>query len=251
MSARVGLFFGGAQKGGTSTLHAYLAAHPQMSPPAQKELHVFDDEGINWDAPDYAALHGAFAAGDAGRIRYDATPIYGFWPGSLARIQRYNPYARLIWILRDPVERAWSHWRMERARGWEDLDFSIAIRDGRRRLWGGDLTALRRWSYVERGFYAAQILRALALFPRENLLFLTTIRLALDPVNTLSRVAAFLNIAPFADGAPIHAHVGPDLGAPPPDDVAYLRAIWADDMARLQRITGIDVSAWGYAPVPA
>jgi len=246
---RIAVFFAGVQKGGTTTLHEYLRGHPAMSPPHVKELHHFDDEARNWaNGADLARLEAAFTGGDAGRLRYDATPIHGFWPPALLRIRAYNPAARLVWIFRDPVARAFSHWRMERARGEETLSFAQAIREGRARIAHEPPLArpLRVHSYVERGFYGQQVANGLALFPRAQHLFLTSEELDANPDATLARLAAFLDIAPFAPGQGLRAHVGVPMPeeAPSPADRALLLGLWRQDLARFSALTGLCSARW-------
>lgn len=180
---RIGLFIAGVQKAATTTLHAHLASHPVTMTGANKELHFFDNEAVDWIAPDYGLLHTRFDGDRAGRVALDATPIYTFWPPSAGRIAVYNPSARLVVVFRDPVERAWSHWRMETARGAESLSFSDAIRHGRERLDSNDALAAiwRVASYVERGFYAGQVRRLFDHFPKDQLLFLDSRDLTRDP----------------------------------------------------------------------
>src|ERR1700761_3269521 len=127
---RVSFLVAGVQKGGTTALFDYLGDEPGLSLAREKELHFFDDESQDWAAPNTAAYHAAFAPFD-GRPRGEATPIYVYWPNSLARIRAYNPAMKLIVVLRDPVQRAWSHWRMEFARGVETRPFAWCIRQGR------------------------------------------------------------------------------------------------------------------------
>ncbi|MGH6848408.1 MAG: hypothetical protein ACREC0_13525, partial [Methylocella sp.] len=117
MSKLVSIFVCGVQKGGTTSLHAHFREHPALSPPNRKEIHFFADETQDWAAPDYTALHSFFATEDGDRFRFDVTPIYIFWPPSIERIRAYNPSAKLIFLFRDPFERAWSQWCMEYARG--------------------------------------------------------------------------------------------------------------------------------------
>src|SRR5690242_9983812 len=158
----------GVQKGGTTALFDYLGDYPDIALSDEKELPFFDDDDRDWRTPDYAAFHAHFPD-PAGRPCGEATPIYSYWPGSLERVAAYNPHMKLILVLRDPVQRAWSHWRMEYARGAETMAFGWCIREGRQRLfqaepWGHH----REFSYVERGFYAEQIERAFELFPRSQ-----------------------------------------------------------------------------------
>lgn len=110
--ARVSFLIAGVQKGGTTALFRYLEALGPVAMAPVKETHFFDDEkSVDWAAPDYAAYHAQFPAFD-GRPRGEATPIYIYWPHSLARIARYNPAMKLILLFRDPVERAWSQWNL-------------------------------------------------------------------------------------------------------------------------------------------
>ena len=102
-----------------------MSAHPQLRLPYNKEAHVFDAEDFD-DGADTAAIDARFAglfAADAGistDVQYgDATPISIFLPQCIHRIARYNPAMRWIVLLREPAERALSHYRMERTRGWE------------------------------------------------------------------------------------------------------------------------------------
>lgn len=130
---RVEFFVAGVQKGGTTALDAMLRQHPEIAMAREKEVHFFDDESIDWSAPDYGRLHAAYDAGER-RLRGEATPIYTYWPNALERLRAYNPAAKIIVGLRHPAFRALSHWRMETARGVEAFSFSEAIRTGRGRV---------------------------------------------------------------------------------------------------------------------
>ena len=171
--ARISFLVAGVQKGGTTALFHYLDDLPGVQMAPAKEVHFFDDEtGVDWARPDYARLHAAFPGAD-GRPRGEATPIYVYWPNCLERIARYNPAMRLILLFRDPVERAWSQWKMEYARGWETEPFAWCVRQGRARVDSPEAPGFHRvFSYVERGFYGAQLARVFQLFPREQVLAL-------------------------------------------------------------------------------
>ncbi len=243
--ARLGFIIGGVQKAGTTSLFGYLAQHPQLRRPPRKELHFFDDERLDWSRPDYGVLERAFAAAPD-RIAFEATPISLFWPNALERIFAYNRDMKLIFVFRDPIERAWSHWRMETARGIEILSFSAAVREGRRRLTDEVAPghARRHFSYVERGFYATQLRRSLALFPRKNLLLLRSADLRRDHATTLSSIAQFLGIGPFP-------HLPPrldrqDVPHEPmlAEDADYLRLLFREEVAAFSSISGLPVDDW-------
>ena len=242
MSGRVDFMVVGAQKAGTTALFEHLAQEPGLALAPVKEVHFFDDETVNWAAPDYDLYHRHFPAPD-GRLRGEATPIYSYWPGSIERIAAYNPAARLILLLRDPVQRAWSHWKMEYARGAETEPFAWCVRQGRQRLFAAEPWGHHRvFSYVERGFYAEQVARIDALFPRDQLLILTAEALRHAPAAALDQVRAFLGLAPGPPATARIAHQGRDLdygSELTSQDIAHLRAVYAADAERLAARTGV------------
>lgn len=211
MSApRIGFVIGGAQKCGTSALASYLAEHPGLALPAAKEAHVFDapDFDDGWDAAAVDRRYAPHLAHAPERaLCGDATPIYLFHPRCIGRIARYNPGMRWIVLLRDPVERALSHYWMERGRGTETWPLWPALLLERWRLRGhGDDFALdsplRRHSYRARGEYARQLDALFGRFPREQVLILLSHDLAERPRPCLERVYAFLEVDPPAQ-APV------------------------------------------------
>jgi len=246
-TARVTFLVAGVQKGGTTALFDYLRDHPDLCLPAAKEIHFFDDEDrVDWSAPDYEAYHAPFRAERPapGGVWGEATPIYMYWPNALERIRAYNPAMKLIVALRDPVERAWSHWRMERARGAELESFAHCIRAGRARVRGAadGSGAHRVHSYVERGFYGAQIERILANFPREQVLLTRSDDLRGDPARILRNACDFLQIPDFATVVSRESHVGVKPAIPETPtaaDIDLLRSLYRDDQNRLQSLTGI------------
>ncbi|MCA8901940.1 MAG: sulfotransferase [Hyphomonas sp.] len=195
---RLDFFIVGVQKGGTTALATYLRRHPELQLSRTKEVHHFDDEQtVDWQSPDHARLHDQFDWTTENVLRGEATPIYLYWPQSLERLQRYNPDARLIVMLRHPAFRAFSHWRMEYKRQWDDLPFEEAIStEGRRRVETAPGGVHRVYSYVERGFYAPQVLRLLGLFPRSQILFLRTDEMWKAPAAVLARIEEFLGVRP-------------------------------------------------------
>ncbi|MDI1254186.1 sulfotransferase [Thermomonas sp.] len=201
----VRFLIGGVQKGGTSALARYLQSHPDIRLPAGKEAHVFDDpRASNWTAVRFEAEYeGHFPNMQGSRpgICGDATPIYCFHPALIERIARYNPAMRWIILLRDPIERAISHYYMERNRGQESLSLAAALLAEPWRLRGkqDDFSAdssLRRHSYCARGRYARQLDALYGHFPQDQVLILRSMDLLAHPANSMDRVHAFLGVAP-------------------------------------------------------
>ena len=118
VSKRLSFLVCGAQKSGTTALAAYLRQHPGIYLPERKELHFFDDETQAWPEPDLNELHRHFPGPQKpSKLWGEATPISLYWDPAAERIWRYNQAMRLIVILRNPIERAYSHWAMEHRRG--------------------------------------------------------------------------------------------------------------------------------------
>jgi len=233
----------GAQKAGTTALFDHLKDDPRLNLSKVKETHFFDNEQIDWAAPDYGVYHARFDMTRPG-LKGEATPIYIYWPESLERLYAYNPRARLILMLRDPVARAFSHWQMEVARGVEKAPFAWAIRDGRRRVADAPFKHAnhRVFSYVERGFYGAQIRRLLSLFPREQILIERADILKTEPDAVLGRVCALLGLDPPPPATPrtVHAAKTMEYGSIlTREDEFYLRNVYADDLNMLETLTGV------------
>jgi hypothetical protein len=247
--APVSFLVAGVQKGGTSALFEYLRALPAIQMPAVKEAHFFDDEEtVDWTAPDYGPYHALFE--QDGRLNGEATPIYLYWPNSLERIARYNPGMKIILLFRDPIQRAWSHWKMEYAKRKETHPFAWCIREGRARLLDGDPAAPghhRVFSYVERGFYGQQVERLFQLFPPDQCLLLRSEELNRDPTDCIGRILSFLELPPAGEIAPRTVHPARAAAYPSrlsDEDRRLLKELYTPDLQRFEQITGLDTSFW-------
>ncbi|KKC26961.1 sulfotransferase domain-containing protein [Sphingomonas sp. SRS2] len=246
---KVEFLVAGVQKGGTSALFEYLRDLPGLQLPDVKEAHFFDDaDRVDWVHPDYGPYHDLFV--DDGRMWGEATPIYIYWPDAIARIAAYNPTMRFILLFRDPIQRAWSHWKMEYAKGKETRPFQWCIREGRARMDPDNIAAAshhRVFSYVERGFYGRQVSSLLKYFPREQCLFLRSEDLRDRPNTVIPEICSFLDqtSAPSVAVRIIHSAREQDYGTKlQPADIALLADTYADDLKQFGALTGIATSAW-------
>lgn len=198
---KVDFVIAGAQKSGTTALAHFLSQHPDIAM-AMSEGHVFD-------APDYSAdwtpaeidqhYHGRFGPGDGKSLHGESTPVYLFLPDVPGELARYNPDLKIVVALRDPVQRAVSHYVMERARGKERLPLWLALlaepfRLRRRGDPRGRESAVRRHSYRSRGLYSRQLRNLYGVFPQDRVLVLRTEDLLADHDATLERTFAFLGV---------------------------------------------------------
>ena len=205
----------GAQKGGTTSLFHYLQQHPQLAGSYTKEVHYFDG-GLDPAFDTYAAglpwYRSHFPRVD-GRLAFEASPLYLFNPLAPARIARDLPGVKLVALLRNPTERAISHYFHERLRGREPLPIAEALRAEEGRLApvvaAGDYKHhdYMHYSYKARGRYLEQLRRYEERFAPEQLLVETSERLFEDPADVVRRVLEFAGVdADFrpADLAPQH-----------------------------------------------
>jgi hypothetical protein len=239
----------GAQKGGTCTLDAIFRKHPQIQMARRKETHFFDDEKHHWEAPDYDKLDAYFPRLDD-RLRGEATPVTLYWRPAIRRLHQYNPDIKLILLLRNPVERAFSHWRMEYSTGRDSMPFSAAIREGRNRVQSqAEVEGLHRYfSYVERGLYGQQLTYLLDYFPRQQIHWEIAEEFFADQAATLQRLATYLAIRPFRALAAVHKYSGRAFAAPSTlsgDDVQYLSELFREDIAAVEAFLGRSIPEWG------
>ena len=192
----------GAQKCGTTALASFLAAHPEIGMAEPKEAHLFDDPdyGPGWTRERIGARYAAcFRHCPEARLRGEATPIYLYFEETAAELARYNPDLKLVVLLRDPAERAVSHYYMEKGRGAETLPLWLALaleplllrldRDPR-----GKDSATRVRSYRARGRYARQLENIYRRFPRRRVLVLRQEELADRHDAVLRRAFEFLGV---------------------------------------------------------
>jgi len=242
---------GGVQKGGTTALAQFMARHPQIALPRDKEAHVFD-------APDFAEhdtpaqidarYAGHFDPAPETRLHGDATPIYCFHPTFIQRIAAYNPHMRWIVLLRHPVERAISHYHMQRRRGQESWPLWPALLLERWRLRGhwqdfAIESPLRRHSYRARGDYARQLDTLYAHFPREQILLLRTKALAEAPERTLAQIWSFLGIDANMAAPTQHARIFTgDYRPVPRHSLRFMLLTWlmSPPLRRMRQRYGLD-----------
>lgn len=186
----------GTQKGGTTALTSHLRENPQIFMPDRKELHYFDDESLDWENPDYSGYEAMFKGLRKGQIAGEATPIYMYWRLCAERIRRYNKRMKIVVVLRNPVERAYSHWMMEWNRGNEEMSFRDAIREELKKMRVEPSRQDRVRSYVERGMYSEQVGRLFDAFGRRNVLLIKHEDLLMSHRVMMDKVQRFIGARP-------------------------------------------------------
>jgi hypothetical protein len=173
----------GAAKCGTTSLHEYLDAHPQISMSRQKELDFFVAEknwrrGLDWYEAQFPPA----------QVRGETSPSYSAYPfylGVPERIHNVLPEARIVYLVRDPIERIVSHYEYRAVTYREMGTLDDVLAD----------PYLARW-FVDISRYALQLERYFEYFPADDVLVVDADALAADPASALASIFAFLDVDP-------------------------------------------------------
>ena len=200
----------GAMKAGTTSLFEYLCGHPQLVPSRHKEVHFFDrgyHRGAGWYRRQFRAASWRRAGPG---VTFESSPYYMYEPRVPARMRATLPEAKLVFLLRDPVDRAFSHYHNNRRLGREPLGFEEAIDAEEARLAGEEQRLLadprstsrrhQRCSYLARGRYAEQLVRWREHFPAGQMMVVDAGRLFDDPRRVVAEVVAFLGLDRWEPG---------------------------------------------------
>jgi len=173
----------GAMKAGTTSLWTSLRSHPDVFMPDEKELDFFVAEkrwgwGLDWYAQRFAPGASAGARGEAS-TNYSKYPLFAGVPERMASV---IPDARIVYVVRDPIERMRAHYLHAFAEGWERRPMDRAV--------------LEDPQYLDVSRYATQVERYLAVFERSQVLVATAENLRVDHAGTVSRILSFIGVDP-------------------------------------------------------
>ncbi len=200
----------GTQRAGTTSLYKYLVKHPAVAHALTKELRFFDlfyDKGIGWYRSRFpSARYRSRVERTKGHrlLVGESSPDYMFHPHAPRRMAELLPDVKLILLLRNPVDRAFSHYWHQAKRGFETLSFEEAIEQEPERLRGeldrmlGDERYVsferHHHSYLERGIYVDQLRRWTDRYPQDRFLIERSEDFFADPSVVLRRVQEFLEL---------------------------------------------------------
>jgi hypothetical protein len=235
----------GTQKGGTTALDTYLREHLEVCMADHKEVHFFDhEEHFANGNPDYSKYHTFFSPKKAHKVLGEATPIYMYWGDSPKRIFEYNREMKIILILRNPIERAFSHWNMERSRNADKLSFKDALNTESERCREALPYQHRVFSYIDRGHYLEQLQIIREYFPKDQILVLKNEDLKQSPNETLNQVADFLEITQFKYIEAKDVHSRPYVSHMSQEERAFLKSIFDPEIRELEAELQWDCSEW-------
>jgi hypothetical protein len=222
--------------------------HPRFLPALRKEIHFFDQhfhKGWLW----YLAH---FPVREENILSGEASPHYYFFSVAAQRVAECLPHTKLIMLIRNPVDRAYSHYKHEIAMGYEKQSFQDAqdreftITDGirtRKDLLANGTFQYVHFSYLSKGMYVTYLKHWMEKIPRERFLILKSEELFSEPRKVFSLVLDFLGI-PQSDIATFPTY---NEGSYEPLDnklKSHLQEFYAPYNLELSRFLGMDFSDW-------
>ena len=195
---KVDFFIVGAPKSGTTSLYHYLSEHPQVEMSSQKEPDYFSDKAIHEQGMYYAKnrvdtldKYESLFVQKESVVYGEASVSYLFYENVAEDIKKYNPNAKIIIMLRNPIERAFSHYLMDYRLGLISDSFENVLA----KISKHKNAHLFYQQYIEVSKYAKQIQRYLDFFKKENILFIDYEDFKKNVSKTVDQVYNFLNIS--------------------------------------------------------
>jgi hypothetical protein len=193
------LFIVGTPKAGTTSLHHYLDFHPEVFMSNPKETNYFTYEEIKKQKLYYNEEHistkesylALFKNASNSPVIGEASVSYLFYPGTAKKIFDFNPKAKIIIILRNPVERCYSHYLMDKRLGFVKEDLETIISEGSKE---SSPLAHAYQQFVELGFYSKQIEQYLEIFPKKQIKIFIYEEISAERKKFILDVCAFLGI---------------------------------------------------------
>jgi hypothetical protein len=248
----------GGMRCGTSSLYKYLGYHPGIAPSLRKEVEYltrYHHEGEAWYRAHFPLSARRWAhrrTGGAELVTFEASPYYLLHPRAAERAAALVPDARIVVMLRDPVDRAFSHWQHMVRHGIEDLSFEEAVAAEPVRL-APELEKMAidptyfspthyHHSYLARSRYAEQLERWLAHYPADRFLVVSSDGMYADVAGTYGRVLDFIGVPRWEpETFENYSYLGADFGRATttidPGVREELTAAFASDQARLAVLT--------------
>lgn len=251
---RPSFLIAGAQRCATTSIFRMLAEHPQVQPPLlNKGIHYFDTADRFQRGARFYAAHFPFKRprGTDHLITGEASPYYMFHPLAATRIASELGPVKVIILLRDPVERAFSAYKQERGRGFEDLDFSKALEREPHRLAGEEERIIadptyqsfshQHHAYVARGRYAGQLERMFAAVGREQVLVLDADAFLSAGLPQWPLLLRHLGLDDWWPATPVHTNSRPSTPMPELNR-SWLVEQFAEEDNRLAQLLGYEPS---------
>ena len=238
----VDFIIAGTMKGGTSAAKVNFAKHPDISI-VEKEIHYFDNidnfqKGLQW-----YKNHFDYSKKMVGDKNHDIMYEYS----CLELVQNANPQVKLIFFLRNPIERAYSHWKMLRDIFHYKFSFEYSVMDEINNRMGENRDPKLAFYYhiVQRGFYYEQISKIMKYFPRDNIYITISEKTRNNMNEEYQKIFAFLNLPSYNDNFE-EVFVSHSQDKVEKDSKIYtvLQKLYSEDVKKLEKLLGYKTDWW-------
>jgi len=265
---KINLIIGGTEKGGTTSLYNLLKEHPKVLMPRAKELHFFSDENyFTENDVDYQQYHRMFFGRSykykfklyykylsGARIFGDASPEYMWWNSAPHRVYQYNPLAKWLILLRNPIDRAFSHYKMnvfkkgaKKGHQNEQLSFMEAIIQEKERCKKSLPLQDKNFSYMDKGLYSKQLKNIYKYFDKNNVYVETSDVFKFNTFGTVNEICNFLGIDDYREyyiPKRYDSNIGVNDITMTSEERQYLVDYFKDEVKELEVILQKDLSFW-------
>lgn len=214
----------GAPRCGTTSIYEGLLEHPNIFSAKIKEIHFFDGNyhrGENWYRYHFPSKLKKLINKRIFKKKFvtgEATPFYLIHPHAPHRVKRISSKVKLLVILRNPIDRAYSHFSSAVSNGKEELSFEDAIKEEKNRVWG-EMEKMKdnddydsseiyyRKAYFLQGLYYNDLSRWMEIFPRKQFLIISSEEFFKDSTQNFNKIYKFLELSQFNYNKYVHFHL--------------------------------------------
>jgi hypothetical protein len=232
----------GTMKGGTTAAITNFSKHPDISM-VKEEIHYFDKKSNYQKGIEWYKKHFDYSKKMVGDKNHDVMYEYS----CLELLQMINPQVKIILFLRNPIERAYSHWKMARDLFKSDKSFEYSVMDEINNRWNENrLEKVSFWyHFVQRGLYYQQISEMLKYFPRDNIHIAISEKIRNNMDEEYQKVFSFLNLPEFHDNfEEVFSSKSPDSIDPKSAIYKKLQKIYSKDVKNLEKLLGYKTGWW-------
>lgn len=244
MKKRIDFIVIGAQKAGTTALYHYLTKHPQIAMASQKELHYFCQNDGSVGSQTYDKYHEYFAM-DNLKVEGEITPDYLGHIFCPKRIYEYNPDIKLILILRNPIDRAYSQWNMNKNEFNEKRSFANAVLLDAIKSFKSKISINIMTTFFRKGLYGLLLENYFRFFRKEQLLIIKYEDYISQQEEQLKLIFDFLGV----DSNAYSYEFKEVFKSTYEKKMSYflrviLRILYHGDISKVERMTAWDCSDW-------
>lgn len=229
----------GTQKGGTTSIIPHFNQHPDIFM-YKDEIHFFDSKIENTN---YTSYHNKFPKDIQNKFIGEKTPSYCYLQFAIDRIYKYNPDIKLVFILRDPIKRAYSEWNMYK----NNFKFKKPFLESIKEIETVKLSEIKQNGYwaLQRGYYLEQIEYILSKFKKENLYIGISEKIKKNPLQEYNKIFEFFNLNKLTNlDVNLEVRKGNYNKEITENEFEYMKNLYSERTKKLFDFLGYEIDEW-------